>query len=107
MANKVGRPKTQPKSPAELRQLALEGIHRTQHRYKGEIAKDVENLVETVDSITYRNRFTQEEMNELKQKVSMTSLSLEEWQMMSVCGQLLMQELMPPYLRVPHQLVSR
>ena len=70
MTNKVGRPKTQPKTPAELRQLALEGIHRTQHRYKGEIAKDVEKLVETVDSITYRNRFTQEEMDELKQKVA-------------------------------------
>lgn len=70
MANKVGRPKSQPKTPHQLQQLALEGIHRTQQRYKGEVVTEVEELCETVDGLTHRNRFTQEEMDELKLKVN-------------------------------------
>jgi hypothetical protein len=70
MANKRGRPTTQPKSPHQLKQLALEGIHRTQRRYREQLVPDVEELCETVDALTHRNRFTQEEMNELKMKVN-------------------------------------
>ena len=70
MANKVGRPRTQPKTPHQLQQLAHEGIHRTQQRYKGELATEIEELCDSVDNLTHRNRFTQEEMDELKLKVN-------------------------------------
>ena len=67
---KVGRPKTEPKSPHQLQQLAREGMQRTQKRYRGELVSDVEQLCDTVDNLTYRNRFTQEEMDDLKLKVN-------------------------------------
>ncbi len=67
----VGRPRRQPKSAHELQQQARENIRRTKQRYLGEVTEGIEQLCEKVDNITHRNRFTQEEMTELKQRVNL------------------------------------
>ena len=82
MANKVGRPKTQPKSPAELRQLARESMRRTQERQLGRAEMDIAEVCEEVDAITLKHKYTREEMDTLRRKVDLLyhEFVLDQWQ---------------------------
>ena len=82
MANKVGRPKTQPKSPSQLQQLALEGMKRTQERQLGRADMDITEICEQVDAITLKHKYTKEEMNTLRWKVDLLyhEFVLDKWQ---------------------------
>ena len=70
MANKRGRPRKKPKSIHELREQAQASIRKTKARQLGEASVEIEAVCEQVDDLTHRNRFTQEEMNDLKDKVN-------------------------------------
>lgn len=82
MANKVGRPKTQPKSPAELRQQARESMRRTQERQLGRDTMNITEVCEQVDSITLKHKYTREEMDTLRRKVDLLyhEFVLDKWQ---------------------------
>ena len=82
MANKVGRAKTQPKSPYQLQQLALEGMKRTQERQLGRAEMDITEVCEQVDAITLKHKYTREEMDLLRRKVDLLyhEFVLDKWQ---------------------------
>ena len=82
MANKVGRPKTQPKSPHQLKQLALEGMKRTQERQLGRADINITEICGEVDAITLKHRYTREEMDTLRRKVDLLyhEFVLDKWQ---------------------------
>ena len=82
MANKVGRPKTLPKSPAELRQQARERMRRTQERQLGRSEMDITEVCEQVDAITLKHKYTRKEMDSLRRKVDLLyhEFVLDKWQ---------------------------
>jgi hypothetical protein len=82
MANKVGRPKRKPQSPAELRQQARESMRRTQERQLGRDAMDITEVCEQVDDITLKHKYTKEEMDSLRRKVDLLyhEFVLDKWQ---------------------------
>ena len=82
MANKVGRPKRKPQSPAELRQQARESMRRTQERQLGRDAMDITEVCEQVDDITLKHKYTKEEMDSLRRKVDLLyhEFVLDRWQ---------------------------
>lgn len=77
-----GRPRNKPMSGPELRQKALEGIKRTAERQLEREDIDVIALVEEVETITGKHRFTREEMDELRKKVDLlyNEYVLEKWE---------------------------
>ena len=82
MANKKGRPKTQPQSPQQLRQLARESIRRTQERQLGRASLDVKEVCEKVDDITLKHKYSREEMDLLRRQVDLLyhEYVLDKWQ---------------------------
>lgn len=82
MANKVGRPKRKPQSPAELRQQARESMRRTQERQIGRADIDITEVCEEVDAITLKHKYTKEEMDSLRRKVDLLyhEFVLDKWQ---------------------------
>ena len=82
MANKVGRPKTLPKSPLELQQQARDSMKRTQERQLGRDGMDIANVCEQVDAITLKHKYTREEMDSLRRKVDLLyhEFVLDKWQ---------------------------
>lgn len=64
-----GRPKKQPVSPEAMREQAVAGIRRTAKRQLQIEAPDIYKMREEVHSITHRNRFTKEEMDEMKKRI--------------------------------------
>ena len=79
---KVGRPKTQTKSPHQLQQLALEGMKRTQVRQLGRAEMDITEVCEQVDALTLKHKYTREEMDTLRRKVDLLyhEFILDKWQ---------------------------
>jgi hypothetical protein len=67
--NSVGRPCKKHQSLDELRQQARAGIRRTQARQVGREELDAKELCERIDSITHRNRFTNQELNDIRATV--------------------------------------
>ena len=82
MANKAGRPKSQPKMPAELQRQARESMRRTQERQLGRDEMDITAVCEQVDGITLKHKFTREEMDALRRKVDLLyhEFILDKWQ---------------------------
>ena len=79
---KVGRPRTQPKTPAELRQQARESMRRTQERQLDRAEIDITQVCEQVDAITLKHKYTKEEMDSLRRKVDLLyhEFVLDKWQ---------------------------
>ena len=79
---KVSRPRTQPKTPAELRQQARESMRRTQERQIGRADIDITEVCEEVDAITLKHKYTREEMDSLRRKVDLLyhEFVLDKWQ---------------------------
>lgn len=86
MAKKIkrwpGRPKRQPLSGEELRLKALAGIKQTAERQLDREDIDVIALVEEVESITGKHKFTREHMDELRRKVDLlyNEYVVEKWE---------------------------
>ena len=82
MANKVGRPKSQPKMPAELQRQALESMRRTQARQLGRDEMNITEVCQQVDGITLKHKYTREEMDSLRRKVDLLyhEFVLDKWQ---------------------------
>ena len=82
MANKVGRPKSQPKMPAELQRQALESMRRTQERQLGRDEMNITEVCQQVDGITLKHKYTREEMDSLRRKVDLLyhEFVLDKWQ---------------------------
>ena len=82
MVNKRGRPKAQPQSPYQLKQLALEGMKRTQERQLGRAEMDITEVCEQVDAITLKHKYTREKMDSLRRKVDLLyhEFVLDKWQ---------------------------
>ena len=82
MVNKRGRPKAQPQSPYQLKQLALEGMKRTQERQLGRAEMDITEVCEEVDALTLKHKYTREEMDLLRRKVDLLyhEFILDKWQ---------------------------
>ena len=80
--NPVGRPRKKPQSIHELRNNAQAGIRRTQARQVGREDLDVKEFCEKIDSITHRNRFTTQELNEIRTTVDLLyhEYVLSKWQ---------------------------
>lgn len=78
----IGRPRRQPQSPQQLRQLARESIRRTQERQLGRASLDVKEVCETVDDITLKHKYTREEMDLLRRQVDLLyhEYVLDKWQ---------------------------
>ena len=79
---KVGRPKSQPKSPHQLQQLALEGMKRTQERQLGRAEMYITEVCEQVDAIILKHKYTREEMDSLRREVYLLchEFVLDKWQ---------------------------
>jgi len=77
-----GRPKRQPFSGEELRLKALAGIKQTAERQLNREEIDVLALVEEVESITGKHKFTREYMDELRRKVDLlyNEYVVEKWE---------------------------
>ena len=82
MVNKRGRPKAQPQSPYQLKQLALEGMKRTQERQLGRAEMDITEVCEEVDALTLKHKYTREEMDLLRRKVDLLyhEYVIDQWQ---------------------------
>ena len=82
MANKVGRPKSQPKMPAELQRQALESMRRTQERQLGRDEMNITEVCQQVDGITLKHKYTREVMDSLRRKVDLLyhEFVLDKWQ---------------------------
>ena len=66
-----GRPKLQPKSPQQLQEEARSGIQRSMERRAAELPLPPQpaEVIEEVSAVTRKQRFSKEEMAELKQKL--------------------------------------
>lgn len=77
-----GRPRLEPMSGEELRLKALAGIKRTAERQLNREDINVVALVEEVESITGKHKFTRKEMDELRRKVDLIydEFVKEQWE---------------------------
>lgn len=77
-----GRPRKQPQSAEELRAKARQNIRRTAERQLNREGIHIPELVEEVESITGKHKFTREEMDELRRKVDLIykEFIAEQWE---------------------------
>ena len=77
-----GRPLKQPESAHELQAKARQGIRKTAERQLNREGIHIPELVEEVESITGKHKFTREEMDELRRKVDLiyTEFINEQWE---------------------------